>query len=86
MSLVCGDNFQEELDLEDKVGGKETFYQLFSNSDIVNAENLVLPSLFLTVGCYKEMFSSCVTLLKAPKILPAMFLQEYCYQKMFKGC
>lgn len=86
MSLVCGDNFQEELDLEDKVGGKETFYQLFSDSDIVNAENLVLPSLFLTVGCYKEMFSSCVTLLKAPKILPAMFLQEYCYQMMFKGC
>ena len=58
---------------------------LFSESDIVDASNLILPSINLAPYAYYAMFGGCTTLVNAPN-LPATTLSEYCYAYMFQGC
>lgn len=84
MSLVFGDNFVGETDL---TGKNYAFYGLFSwCSNLVSAENLVLPATTLAeYGCYQNMFSNCTSLTTAPE-LPATTLKNFCYQDMFNGC
>ena len=57
-----------------------------SNSNLVSAENLILPVTSLNVGCYQNMFAECTNLTTAPKILPATTLAYGCYEQMFYGC
>lgn len=81
MSLFYGDDFV----------GKTSFpltarcYRLFTNSNIVNAKNLILPATTLTQGCYEEMFKGCTSLTTAPE-LPATEVRKNCYRSMFYGC
>ena len=64
----------------------DNFAYLFKETDVVSAENLVLPVTSLTDGCYSEMFSGCTSLTTAPAVLPATTLGESCYTAMFSGC
>lgn len=58
---------------------------LFYKSDIVDASNLILPSLELIPNCYDSMFYGCQYLSKAPE-LPAITLVSNCYNSMFYNC
>lgn len=82
MSMGEGDNFE----------GAETItavnlYQIFfkGQTNLISAENLVLPATGLSQNCYGEMFSGCTSLTTAPE-LPATTLTDKCYYMMFYGC
>ena len=81
MSLISGDSFANATTLESAY----TFTSLFSNTNVVSAENLLLPATTLAYNCYSYMFSNCTSLTKAPE-LPAITLAERCYAYMFNGC
>lgn len=62
------------------------FASLFNqNTNLINAENLILPATQLTPYCYHTMFVRCSNLIKAPE-LPATTLVTECYHQMFDGC
>ena len=83
MSLLFGDNFKGQTDL---TGKDYAFSSLFSgNTNVVNAENLVLPATTLAEGCYYCMFQGCTSLTTAPE-LPATTLVNSCYYNMFYDC
>ena len=83
MSLLYGDNFEEQIDLSGKDSG---FSYLFSNCQTLqNAENLILPATTLASNCYNGMFEGCTSLTTAPQ-LPATTLASNCYSSMFQGC
>jgi len=62
-----------------------TFCNLFNNSDIVSAENLILPATTLSTSCYMQLFLNNKKLAVAPS-LPAEELQDSCYFEMFMNC
>lgn len=72
------------------------FQFMFSESRVVDAENLILPATnlgkstqFVSNGgirCYRGMFENCEELVKAPRELPALDLTYQCYNGMFIGC
>lgn len=55
------------------------------DTNLVSAENLVLPATTLTNNCYSGMFRGCTSLTTAP-VLPATSLEEACYNQMYRGC
>lgn len=61
------------------------FNRLFSNTNITNAEHLMLPATTIAMHAYTSMFQNCTLLTKAP-ILPATLLTNSCYNEMFNGC
>lgn len=65
--------------------GTEAFKGLFKGCQVQLANELKLPAMQLSTGCYAEMFKGCKNLLKAPA-LPATELAEQCYSDMFSGC
>lgn len=65
--------------------GTEAFKGLFKGCQVQLANELKLPAMQLSTGCYAEMFKGCKNLLKAPE-LPATELAEQCYSDMFSGC
>ena len=82
MSLLYNDNFVSQTTLS----ANDTFIHLFDYStNIVSAENLILPATTLSTGCYDSMFYSCIALTTAPA-LPATTLTTYCYTNMFSYC
>ena len=93
MSLICGDNFEDETTMPADV----MFGYLFASDvlsmlggptiycGLVSAENLILPSTTLTYGCYSAMFAKCPILTTAPT-LPATTLADGCYYNMFAEC
>ena len=81
MSLIYGDNFVGN----NTMSGTYNFCSIFKKSNVVSAENLILPATTLTGHCYRAMFSLCPSLIKAPA-LPATTLATYCYWYMFEGC
>ena len=82
MSLIYGDNFIGQTTLSET----NTFYLLFyDNTNLLSAENLVLPATTLASGCYNAMFNGCTSLVTAPE-LPATALAGGCYSDMFYGC
>jgi hypothetical protein len=82
MSLIYGDNFIGN----NTISATQTFAALFrGNNKLVNAKDLILPSMSLTQDCYNTMFYSCTSLVTAPE-LPATYLANYCYNAMFNGC
>lgn len=82
MSLIVGDNFETATTL-DSVG--YNFYKLFYETNVVNAENLILPATTLARNCYDSIFAKCTSLTTAPQ-LPAMTLVNRCYYYMFYKC
>lgn len=62
------------------------FKDLFNGcSKLVDASNLILPSMSLAYNCYNQMFVNCTSLTAIP-LLPATTLDEMCYKDMFYGC
>ena len=88
MSLLHGDNFVNKIELTTEF----TFAGLFGTYDtsrttLKNAENLVLPAIILTNGCYTYMFSCNTGLKTCPKILPYRGIGlTRMYQSMFANC
>lgn len=81
MSLVSGDSYESATTII-----KNQFRTLFyGNTNVVSAENLILPATTLTEHCYERMFLGCTSLKTAPS-LPATTLANYCYDAMFSGC
>ena len=85
MSLLYGSNFENAVSFSNSAPCSRIFFGLFSEQQVVNAKNLILPATILTTGCYSSMFYGCTSLTKAPK-LPATTLTESCYQEMFSCC
>lgn len=82
MSLIYGDDFKNKL----TISGYNTFASLFRNcTNLVSAENLILPANTLATWCYASMFYGCTSLTTAPE-LPATTLATYCYYQMFANC
>ena len=79
MSLLYGDDFEGQIDLT-------SIRNLFSDcTTLVNASELILPTINLSNSCYRNMFENCTSLKTVPE-LPATMLTEYCYYSMFNGC
>ena len=84
MSLLYGDNFRNQTSLS---GKSYAFWGLFSgNTNVVSAENLVLPATTLASNCYRAMFYGCRSLTSIPQELPATTLVDSCYRAMFGEC
>ena len=71
MSLVYGDNFTGQTTLSDSW----VFCCMFDKSNVVSAENLILPATTLTTCCYRSLFGNCTSLTTAP-VLPADIRQS----------
>ena len=83
MSLIGGDNFSETVTFTERFA----LYGIFSNySNLLSAENLILPATTLVDDCYCNMFRNCTNLVNAPKSLPATTLTIQCYCNMFRNC
>lgn len=83
MSLMYNNNFDDKTSLS---GQNKAFTYLFSgNTELEDAENLVLPATTLSTGCYSHMFQGCTSLTSTP-VLPAETLAISCYSSMFYGC
>ena len=82
MSLIYGDDFKNNS----TISSTYALAGLFTDcTNLVSAENLILPATTLADYCYREMFYQCTSLTTAPK-LPATTLADYCYQSMFMYC
>lgn len=85
MSLVYGDNFQNQTTFPANTQD-EVLASLFSNNEyLVSAKDLVLPATTLTGWCYASMFYGCDNLVDIPE-LPATTLASGCYRLMFMLC
>lgn len=81
MSLLYGDNFNENINIPDN-----SYVKLFNGANkLISCENLVLPSKVLSYACYSYMFQDCTNLIIAPKI-PAETMGYDSCESMFKGC
>ena len=84
MSLLYGDNFENQTSISEK---GSILNGLFSDcTNVVSAENFVLPATTLAYYCYANMFKGCTSLTTSPSILPATTLTNECYANMFSGC
>ena len=83
MSLLYGDNFEDQTDL---TGKDYSFFKLFYNcTNIIDSSKLILPATTLASNCYSRMFEGCTGLTTVPE-LPATTLAYSCYYSMFYGC
>ena len=81
MSLLYGDNFIGSTTLPDKA-----FMYLFSGcTQMMSAENLILPATTMSSSGYAYMFDTCTSLTKIPE-LPATTLAPHCYRTTFGRC
>ena len=81
MSLIYGDNFVNNTALT----GTYNFCSMFKQTNVVSAENLILPAMVMTEGCYRALFANSPSLTVAPE-LPATTLATACYRYMFQDC
>ena len=81
MSLIYGDDFIGQTTLTEAY----TFRNLFMNTNVISAGNLILPATTLATNCYTSMFYQCTSLTLPPE-LPATTLVVNCYYGMFEGC
>lgn len=84
MSILYGDNYEEQYTIPAQYS---CFSGLFRGTNVVSAEDLILPATSLRTYCYEGMFRDCAYLTKAPD-LPATNLvgAEGCYRHMFEDC
>lgn len=81
-SLLYGDNFIGNDNLTDST---YQFCSLLKLSNVVSAENLILPATVLKNYCYRALFSKAYYLIKPPKLI-ATTLSRGCYYYMFEAC
>lgn len=81
MSLTDGMEYMSAVSFTEN----SAFQGLFNYTNVVSAENLILPVMELSGSCYYSMFTNCKSLVTAPE-LPATGLAETCYCFMFAGC
>ena len=88
-----GGNIMSLLYMDDFIG-RYTFptnesyifgYMFYGESNLMNANDLVLPATTLNQLCYSDMFEGCTSLATTPA-LPATTLVDGCYIRMFEGC
>lgn len=85
LSLLYGSSF-DGTQTSFKNNARYQFYQLFyGNLYLTSAYKLLLPVTTLSLGCYKEMFTTCTSLTTAPN-LPATRVLSSCYAGMFYNC
>jgi hypothetical protein len=82
MSLIYGDNFVNQTTLT----AAWALSNVFNHSNVISAENVIMPATTLTNDCYRATFANCSNLTLAPKILPATTLATDCYYYMFDNC
>ena len=80
MSLLYGSDFIGKTTFPSGAN----FIEAFKNTNIVSAENLILPAT-PTSGCYQYMFMYCYSL-TTPPALPSTTLAQQCYMSMFYSC
>ena len=85
MSLLYGDNFENQTSLSGKRYAFKAMFLGYFGLKITSAKELKLPATTLAEGCYSTMFGGCTSLTTAPK-LPATTLAENCYSSMFASC
>ena len=83
MSLVYGDDFETATTLTNNGQFKSLFD---SNTNVINASGLTLPSSNVPQNGYRSMFYGCSSLVTAPTVFPATTLGESCYKYTFNGC
>lgn len=82
MSLLFGDDGKYNFSLR---GYNYAFYKLFDGQQtVIDASNLILPALTLSIYCYAYMFRNTY-MTKTPR-LPAETLYGNCYMSMFHNC
>ena len=81
MSLLYGDNFAGQTTLSTAW----VFCSIFKKSNVISAENLILPATTIPQCGYRAMFSYATQLEVAPA-LPATTLGATCYWYMFEQC
>lgn len=81
MSLIYGDNFAGNTTLPNST---YIFCSIFKKSNVISAENLILPATTLRNYCYRAMFSYASSL-TTPPALPATTLAQGCYWYMFEA-
>ena len=82
MSLIYRDDFKNKL----TISRNYAFLGLFIDcTNLVSAENLILPATTLANYCYESMFEGCTSLTTA-SALPATTLANNCYYRMFYNC
>ena len=79
---ICSENNFENIKT---ITYKNAFKNLFKESQVRKAHNMILPALELKEYCYYGMFRDCTNLMTVPS-LPATTLADYCYYYMFGGC
>ena len=83
MSIIYGDDFFGQDDL---TGTNYSFSGLFkNNTNLVSADNLILPANTLAQGCYNYMFSGCTNLSTIP-VFYATVLSSNETDNMFYQC
>ena len=83
MSLVYGDDFETATTLTNN----GQFRSLFdSNTNVINASGLTLPSTNAPQDAYRSLFYNCTNLVTAPLEFPATTLRESCYKYAFRYC
>ena len=82
LSLIYEDNFVNKT----SIGSDRTFISLFNTTNVVDAENLVLPVASLPVDCYSSMFKSCTKLVKGPSFESVSSMDKTACYCMFDGC
>ena len=83
MSLVNADNFATATTFAS--GTDNNFKFLFAGTNVINAENLILPVQTMTDYCYEFMFLNCPLLEAAPAIKATTASASGCCG-MFSGC
>lgn len=83
MSLFYGDDFEDKKSF--KNGYSRNLQRLFYYTNVVSANNLILPATSLNSFDYEYMFYGCSNLISAPD-LPATTISSYTYQNMFSDC
>lgn len=84
MSMQYGSGFSGQTEIRNLTKG-EVFANLFYGIGVVDATELLLPSMNLASKCYMGMFSGCTSLMYGPE-LPATGLSTDCYSHMFYNC
>lgn len=62
-----------------------SFKSLFTTTNVVSAEHLIIPSALTVAFEVRSLFNGCTSLTMAPE-LPATSLTMACYNSMFSGC
>ena len=89
MSLVYGDDFEENSEFPDDVlqyGGNSVYKYFFRDIGVIDASNVIFPAKKIPGYYYGYIFSDCETLVYSPKKLYGIELSAMCYGSMFYGC